>query len=112
MCSDDWTEKTRELLSHFEAVLFWVIQYSKKNSIPLDGGLDFHLSRIQVLLDEMANPPSPRLAKAVISDDSYHKDSSDEDLTEPQKTSDKVTRAHRVLEGAPSSLESLLHRKP
>jgi len=74
-----------ELVDHLNSAFFWILDYLKKNHIPVDKSMVFHIRRLKVLLDELNNPPSLQiLSKIHPSDDSYHPDSSDEDLTEPR----------------------------
>ena len=66
------------------SALFWILDYVKKNHLPLDEAMTFHVRRLKVLLDEISLPPSTTiLSKILPSDGSYHPPRSDEDLTEP-----------------------------
>ena len=79
-------ETVGNILTHVEAVLFWVLNYSREHRIPLDSGLEFHLSRIQSLLKDVEVPPSSRLLRRIIAarkpfDSTYHDDESDDKFT-------------------------------
>ena len=69
----------------FDTIVFWAGEQAKKHNLVI-GALAHHISRIRAILTEIRNPPKPTLLeKTKPSDDGYHPDSSDEDLTEPSK---------------------------
>lgn len=50
-----------ELVDHVGAALVWLLDYTKKQKIPLDDAMGFHIQRIRSLLSEISNPPSSKI---------------------------------------------------
>ncbi len=72
-----------ELVDHVNSVLFWPLDYVKKNDLPIDEAMIFHIRRLNVLLKEISNPPSVELL-AKVHPMKLTGEKSDEDLTEPE----------------------------
>ncbi len=54
-----------ELVDHVNSVLFWLLDYVKKNDLCIDKAMIFHTRRLNVLLKEISNPPSVGLLSKI-----------------------------------------------
>lgn len=76
------TSQVVELVDHVNSVPFWLLDYLKKNDLPIDQAMIFHIRRLNVLLKEINNPPSVGLL-AKVHPMKLTRKKPDEDLTEP-----------------------------
>lgn len=59
--AQDTLSKIDELLEHIDIALAWVINYADKHGLELDDAAQFHIHRIETLLQEINEPFTKRI---------------------------------------------------
>jgi hypothetical protein len=66
--AQDTLSKIDELVEHIDIALAWVINYADKHGLELDRAAQFHIHRIETLLQEINQPFSKQIVTPLGSD--------------------------------------------